>query len=76
MSEIFDHGTRKYLEISCCCDTMKQHIQKPHAVFGRDTTFTVYNGKLFTDFSGDEYGDIEVSFCPVCGTKLIIEASK
>ena len=51
-------------------------IKTPESVYSRPTTFLQIEGKWWTDFSESEYGDIQLDFCPFCGTKLTKEVEK
>ncbi len=54
-----------------CCEKFRKIREEPESVYGRDTTFSKVEGVWWTNFSEDEYGDIELTFCPFCGTKLL-----
>jgi len=53
-----------------CCDEFTKTILNPDDAYDRATTFTFVKGTWFTDFSDGEYGDIVLTFCPFCGSKL------
>jgi len=53
-----------------CCNEFTRTINTHDSVYDRYTTFAFCNGVWVTDFSDGEYGDIELIFCPYCGTKL------
>ena len=62
--------SKKEKENKYCCNKFKKKINDHGKNYNRGTTFEFCNGVWFTDFSDGEYGDIELTFCPFCGTKL------
>ena len=54
-----------------CCEEFTKIVEKPESESYRHTTFSKQDGLWWTDFSDGEYGDIKLSFCPFCGTKLL-----
>lgn len=53
-----------------CCEKFQKVVESPEEVFNRKTTFKKIDGIWYTDFSDGEYGEIELIYCPFCGTKL------
>jgi len=56
-----------------CCKKFQKIVEEPESAYARETTFTIIEGKWWTDFSENEYGDIQLDFCPFCGSKLTVQ---
>lgn len=67
---VFDEVLRKNITRFYCCERFKDTVETKNAVYDRLTRFNMLDGKWWTDFSDGEYGDIQLDYCPFCGSKL------
>ena len=54
-----------------CCEKFQKIVESPESVYSRETTFRQDKDGIWdTNFSDGEYGDIQLDFCPFCGTNI------